>query len=89
MEFNSNNLCVYTHSVEGKVFYVGMGNLYRPFQKTNRNGVWVTLVKNQGSLGYSIKIVQIFCGLVERRKARILEREQISLHKPVANLQKN
>ena len=46
---------VYTHSINGVVFYVGCGIKSRPYSKHNRNKKWTSLVKaNNGIFNVNI-----------------------------------
>ena len=47
--------CVYTHSANGEVFYVGQGSLTRPFMLSARNHDWADYV--QALPSYDITIV--------------------------------
>ena len=46
--------CVYTHSYQGTVFYVGKGIPSRPFDGLSRNKRWETFVQNITSYEVSI-----------------------------------
>ncbi len=51
-----NNKCVYFHvnPIKLEVFYIGIGNKYRPYSKKERTSYWVNTVKKYG---YSIIII--------------------------------
>ena len=48
-------LCVYTHSANGEVFYVGQGTRFRPAGRGSRSRAWEAHVESAGS--YEINIV--------------------------------
>lgn len=49
------NTCLYFHlKPDGEIFYVGIGNLKRPYSKVRRTKFWWNIVKKYG---YEIKIV--------------------------------
>jgi DNA-binding XRE family transcriptional regulator len=73
-----NQLCVYTHSANGKVFYVGQGTLCRPTNHTARSCAW----RAQAARGYEINIVH---RTDDRREAVRVESELIAAHRPVCN----
>ena len=47
---------VYTHSINGKIFYVGCGSGNRPYNDKSRNRVWHTIVNDNNGL-FDIDIV--------------------------------
>jgi len=46
MKIYTNRYCVYTHSVNGSVFYVGKGRSTRPFEARKRNKLWADMVES-------------------------------------------
>jgi len=76
------NHCVYTHSIDGIVFYVGHGTPTRPYSSgvTNRNKIWMDTVRKNNY--FDVDII----GWYESKAEAILkERELIALYKPAAN----
>lgn len=49
-------LCVYTHSANGRVFYVGQGSSTRAYNRHARTPRWEEYVKNVGSLAALEKV---------------------------------
>lgn len=74
------NYCVYTHSVRGKVFYVGCGLKNRPMSTNGRNYLWHQTVKENPD--YEIKVVGWF---FHRKDAIFHEGNLIETLKPAAN----
>lgn len=54
MKIYPNKFCVYTHSVNGVVFYVGKGRGYRALESSRRNYLWIEAVENAGSFDVDI-----------------------------------
>ncbi len=56
--------CVYRHSIEGEVIYVGHGNRERPFNKLARNQRWKQLAADGAvidvEIGLSTKTMRFF-----------------------------
>jgi hypothetical protein len=77
--------CVYTHSIAGKVFYVGQGALTRPFSlgKGLRNYMWDEIAQT----GQSIEVAIVEWHLT-RREARNAETKLIRELRPKANYPK-
>ena len=72
--------CVYSHSLNGQIFYIGKGSQQRAYSKHCRNELWNGLV---GNGGFEVSIIKRFrCTL----KARRLERALIRKMKPSANI---
>ena len=72
---------IYTHSVDGVVFYVGKGSGGRAFTKGSRNSLWETFVC--GSPVFDIALVAFF---VEKKEAFDFERALIFKLKPCCNV---
>lgn len=70
--------CVYTHSANGKVFYVGCGRGNRPYSADNRNYLWHKKVAQVGS--FHVRIVQYY---VDKDDA--LKRERVLILKHAAD----
>ena len=73
--------CVYTHSLDGVVFYVGHGTFERPYVRGKRNKAWSAMVRGNGGL-FQVEIERCFETLSE---AVDLERRLIEYYKPAAN----
>lgn len=74
-------LCVYTHSANGKIFYVGQGSERRAREKTSRKRLWlkhVSVIK-----GYA---VSIHTRTEDRSEAERIEAELIAAHAPKCNI---
>jgi predicted DNA-binding protein YlxM (UPF0122 family) len=70
--------CVYRHirSSDGEVFYIGMGNKYRPYHKdSNRSAFWNSYVKKYGEYE-----VEILCKNLTKEEAYELEIALISFY---------
>lgn len=78
-------LCVYTHSIGGVVFYVGLGTPVRPFTVSNsmngRSAKWYEMVK--GAMHFDVEIIGYYD---DPQDARDKECELIELLEPVANV---
>jgi hypothetical protein len=74
--------CVYCHVKDGFVFYVGSGNVTRPFDITSRNLRWKAFAKD------SIVEVRILEWFARKDDAYISEIEWISRLRPPANMQR-
>jgi len=81
MKIELGKVCLYTHSIKGKVFYVGVGVSVRPFVTAKRSSKWREVVTRHGF--YEVRILAWFS-----RKAQALQLEQqlIKELKPEANL---
>jgi hypothetical protein len=51
-----NKYCLYQHTrkTDGRIFYIGIGDVKRPFEKSSRNQYWKNIVKKYG---YNIVIL--------------------------------
>jgi hypothetical protein len=74
-------LCVYSHSADGKVFYVGQGRSQRPYEQDGRALRWHAHVEESGG-GYEITI---HTWTDDRAEALRIEREMIETHTPLCN----
>lgn len=72
--------CVYHHSIDGVVFYVGCGNPMRPYATTLRNRIWIEIATARQD--YKIDIVGWFD---DEKSARAFERKEIERLLPEAN----
>lgn len=77
--------CVYSHSVNGEIFYIGHGTLTHPFCLSGpsgnmRGGTWSSIVSKHGY--FDLAILEIF---PTKKEAAARERELTRLHKPAAN----
>ena len=52
-----NNICIYRHITldTNEIFYIGIGNIKRPYSKHNRNKYWKNIVNKHG---YEIQILK-------------------------------
>lgn len=71
--------CVYSHSVNGKVVYVGKGTVERAFTSAGRNPQWHDSVKG----GITIKIVRRFSS---EKEALAYEAKTIGIQSPLCNI---
>lgn len=72
--------CVYTHSIDGDVFYVGKGLSGRPFDAHSRNPEWLAIAAGAGS--FDVEIV----GWYDSGEAALeAEAQLIKKLKPIAN----
>jgi hypothetical protein len=76
-------LCVYTHSTNGKVFYVGSGNRVRPRNLVNRTPRWHAHVEMHGK-----PEIIIHAWTNDRKEAQRVEAEMIENHIPSCNVRK-
>jgi hypothetical protein len=76
----NQKFCVYSHSIDGEIFYVGMRNPHRPYDRGMRNPRWHTRVEKSGA--YEV-IIHVWTD--DRRTAQRIEREMIETHKPSCN----
>lgn len=76
-------LCVYTHSANGKVFYVGSGSRARAFNHSNRTPRWHTQAEAAGGVETNIIV-----WTEDRAEAQRIEAEMIMTHKPACNVHK-
>lgn len=69
--------CVYRHSrsLDGEVFYIGMGNSRRPYQTSGRNVFWNNYVNKYGDYK-----VEVLCDKISRVEAVELEKSLISYY---------
>lgn len=74
-------LCVYTHSANGKVFYVGQGTRFRPKDRNNRSRAW----KAHAESGYDVNIAR---RTDDRGEAVRVESELIAAHPATCNIKK-
>jgi hypothetical protein len=73
--------CVYTHAVNGHVFYVGMGTAHRAFHRADRNLRWRRIVKSKPII--EVEILEWFR---TKRTAKIREAREIETRRPIANV---
>jgi len=85
MRIEKGRVCVYTHSVDGIVFYVGKGVCYRPFETSRRNKLWGDAVEKSGGV-FDVDILGWFDN---DQQARSRELQEIQSRKPTANLMNN
>jgi hypothetical protein len=52
----NKRLCVYSHSADGEVFYVGQGNSQRTYERASRTPRWHAHVVEESGGGYEITI---------------------------------
>lgn len=64
---------VYTHSIDGKVFYVGMGTNIRPYDFQNRPDYWKNFVNER----YKDLVVEEVCEDVSKEEAFKIEADTI------------
>ena len=76
------NNVVYTHSINGNIFYVGCGNIKRPHQTISRNKIWNKIVTNNSGL-FDVEIVGRY---ILRVDSLIAESELILKLMPDANI---
>ena len=72
---NKRDKVVYIHKrkEDGQIFYVGMGNIKRPYSFTNRNKMWNKYVEKYGKPD-----VEIVKGYLTKDEALTLERKLIA-----------
>lgn len=59
-----NRYCIYRHIKScGETFYIGIGNLKRPYEKKHRNNMWLKTIKKYPN--YQIEILKISDNLEE------------------------
>lgn len=73
--------CVYTHSIDGDIFYVGQGLSDRPFDHRSRNNAWKAITAGAGAI--TVEIVDWYETVAE---ALEVEKNLISTLRPVANV---
>ena len=73
--------CVYTHSVDGDVFYVGKGTGVRPFTFTQRNEAWNSITGGAGRI--EVNIIH-WCD--SEAEALAVERLTVRKLRPIANV---
>jgi hypothetical protein len=76
-------LCVYTHSANGQVFYVGQGTRSRPRCQNNRSRAWRAHVEAVGHFD-----VEIVHWTDDRNEAVRIESELIAAHPAACNTEK-
>lgn len=81
MKIFKNMFCVYTHSHNGKIFYVGKGKGYRPFSSADRHAAWNSVTSSMDS--FDVNIVEWF---ENEKDAYDFERSITLKHKPEANV---
>lgn len=84
MRVEADKFCVYTHSVNGAIFYIGQGRGSRPLETTNRNRRWRAHMAAHGGCFD----VQILGWYSTKHAASAAETEAIVSHRPLANVQK-
>jgi hypothetical protein len=72
--------CVYLHSVNGEVFYVGAGTLSRPFATTARNKKWAARVHAVGTYDISVALIS-----TDQTLIRDTEQALIQKFRPLCN----
>src|ERR1700730_16894674 len=77
------SLCVYTHSENGKVFYVGQGTRFRPNDPGSRSRRWKAHAKSADGLE-----VDIIHWTDDRDEAVRIESELIAAHPSACNIVK-
>ena len=75
---------VYSHSMNGRLIYLGMGGPLRPFSNSDRNDLWYRHAGDIRSL--TICILRRF---KSRSAAAAYERNLIAQFQPVANIMHN
>lgn len=81
MKVPIDKFCVYSHAIDGRVFYVGMGRITRPWQVEDRNSAWQEIMSKVDS--YEVEILSWHDTIKEARTAELTE---IRRRKPAANL---
>ena len=76
-----NKKCVYSHSVDGSRFYIGKGDIHRPYDPRGRNKIWKEIVSASGYFD-----VDILTWVDTDKEAKIREAELIAEFKPIANI---
>lgn len=84
MRITIGQVCVYTHSIQGKVFYVGKGISSRPFETSRRGERWHNIVSEAGHFD-----VEVIAWFDSDQDARLQEAQDIAKYKPEANLMGN
>lgn len=64
--------CVYTHSHNGIVFYVGKGRPYRPFDTSRRKGKWVEFVRTLETFDVEIVLWTSDNAIATQEEARLI-----------------
>lgn len=85
MIIHHKKFCVYTHSIDGNVFYVGLGSSGRAFSGGGRNQLWDRMVSDAGGT-FSVEILAWFDS---KRDAMSREKTEIQTRKPVTNMTLN
>ncbi len=73
--------CVYAHSIDDVIFYIGCGNPHRPISVQGRTTKWKQIVKENGGV-YDTAVLAKFD---DRREALKLEHKLIHEYQPKAN----
>lgn len=82
MKIYPHKFCVYAHSINGQVFYVGMGRARRTLEMESRNSIWTGIVKKSDSFDSTI-----LSWYRSSKLARRAEASEIRRLKPIANVQ--
>jgi hypothetical protein len=72
--------CVYAHSLDGNVFYIGCGKKERPFNSANRGRLWKVIVSV--SRRYEVQILEWFS---DETTAYERETQEIKNRRPASN----
>lgn len=72
--------CVYSHAIDGEVFYIGKGRPIRPFEKQCRNYLWHAKTKGRG---YEIEILGWYDN---EQQALDAEADLILMFRPSCNI---
>jgi excisionase family DNA binding protein len=81
LKINLGKYCVYTHSIDGVVFYVGKGSSHRPIQFYGRSSWWRDVVDAAGGV-FDVEIIAWFDS---EKEALRFEKKKIKTLKPKAN----
>lgn len=81
----SQPYCVYSHHIDGSLFYVGSGAFPRAFESghARRNEGWINFVRQ--AAGYPYVNVRIHHRCTSRSEARRVEYDLIRKYRPIAN----
>jgi hypothetical protein len=67
----NNNYCIYRHiKPNGEVFYIGIGNIKRPFERRHRNNIWSKTIKKYPN--YEIDILKKNITIEEAKELEII-----------------
>ncbi len=75
------NYCVYTHSYDNEVVYIGCGRSVRPWKKETRNKLWWRFYKSKG-----MPKVHVLFEFSSYKEALKKEKEMIDAQLPIINL---